>query len=145
MRKRFVRNLADTMKSQPWPSFRPSPRAITIGASSRSDGQVTVDVVRAMSIPDMPSRIMAGLCVPENPIVCAQSETCWPNAGSGAVVAADAPAADSRTVPAARAVARRRRTGFMINAFHGGECASVRRTDVAVSFPAGGILWCSPL
>lgn len=94
-----------------------------------------MDVVRSMSIPDMPSRIMAGLCAPENPIVCAQSETCVPNVGPGAGVAADAAAAGNKTLPAARAVANRRRVGFMINAFRGGERASMRRTDVAVAFP----------
>jgi len=103
-----------------------------------------VDVVRVMSIPDMPSLIMAGLCVPENPIVCAQSEACVPNVGPGAGVAADAAAAGNKTVPAARAVASRRRVGFIINAFRGGEGASMCRTDVAVPFPRG-ILWCLSL
>ena len=78
----------------------------------------------AVSIPDMPSPMTAGLCVPENPIVVAQLETCWPNVGPGVGVAADAADADIKTVPAATAVARRMRTGFMINAFR---CREVRR------------------
>ena len=46
--------------------------------------------------------------------------------GPGVGVAADAADADSKTVPAAIAVARKMRTGFMINAFRrceGRRCA----------------------
>jgi hypothetical protein len=85
----------------------------------------------SMSIPDIALRMVAGLCVPEKPIVLAQSETCWPRTGAGAVVSADAAPADSTRVPAARVVVTRMRTGFMIDAFRGGECAwSIRRTDI---------------
>jgi len=44
--------------------------------------------------------------------------------GAGGGVAAEAADADSKTVPAAIAVARRMRTGFMINAFR---CCEVLR------------------
>lgn len=99
----------------------------------------------AMSIPDMLLRMVAGLCVPEKPIVRAQWETCWPVMGAGTGVAADAAPADSKRVPAARVVVTRIRTGFMIEAFRGGECASsMRRTDVGGVFPAG-IPRCPPL
>lgn len=92
---------------------------------------MSVPDMRGMSVPDMPWRIMAGLCVPEKPIVLAQTETCWPNPGPGAGVAADATPADSKSVPAARVVVARMRTEFMIGALRGDECASSnRRTDV---------------
>jgi len=96
----------------------------------------------SMSIPDMPWPMMAGLCVPEKPIVRAQSETCWPGMGTGAGVAADAAPADNKRVLAARVVVTRMRTDFMIDAFRRGECApSNPGPRLAVSFPAG-ILWC---
>ena len=93
---------------------------------------MSVPDMQGMSVPDMPWRIMAGLCVPEKPIVLAQTETCWPNPGPGAGVAADATPADSKSVPAARVVVTRMRTEFMIGAFRsGGEGASsIRRTHV---------------
>lgn len=53
-------------------------------------------------------------------------------------VAADAADADTKTVPAAIAVARRMRTGLMINTFRRCE---MRSTPVAASFPPGN-LWC---
>ncbi len=85
----------------------------------------------SMSIPDIAVCMVAGFCVPEKPIVLAQSETCWPGIGAGAGVAADATPADSKRVPAARVVVTSMRTGYMIDAFRGGECAwSIRRTDV---------------
>ncbi len=89
----------------------------------------------SMSIPDIALRMVAGLCVPEKPIILAQRETCWPGMGAGVGVAADATPADSKRVPAARVVVRRMRTGFMIDAFRGSECAwSIRRTDVGGFF-----------
>jgi hypothetical protein len=92
----------------------------------------------ARSTPDMSWRIVAGLCVPEKRIVLAQWETCWPGMGAGVVVSADAAPADSRRVPAARVVVTSMRTGYMIDAFRGGECASsIRRTDGWFLFPPG--------
>jgi hypothetical protein len=82
--------------------------------SGRGGHQATIP-----SPPDLPWCV-PGLCVPEEPpIVLAHSETCCPNVGPWSGAAADAPAADSTTVPAARAAARRRRTGFMMNALRG--------------------------
>ncbi len=89
----------------------------------------------SMSIPDIAVRIVAGLCVPEKPIVLAQMETCWPVMGAGVGVAADATPADSRTVPAAKVVVTRTRTLCMIDTFRGGECAwSIHRPDVGGFF-----------
>lgn len=132
-----TRNRGLTLARRHWPAVR--------RASKRSGGYAVEEVVMDMSIPDIALRMVAGLCVPEKPIVLAQTETCWPVMGAGADVSADAAPADSRTVPAARVVVRRMRTGFMIDAFRGGECAwSIRRTDVGGFFPAG-ILWRLPL
>lgn len=68
-----------------------------------------------MCVPDVPWSMIPGLCVPEKPIALVQYDTCWPNEGPGAGMAADAAPADSRTVPTARVVVRRMRTGFMVN------------------------------
>jgi hypothetical protein len=89
----------------------------------------------SMSISDIALRMVAGLCVPEKPIILAQREICWPVMGSAAGVAADAAPADSKRVPAAKVVVTRTRTLCMIDAFRGGECAwSIRRTDVGGFF-----------
>ena len=88
-----------------------------------------------MSIPDMPWRMVAGLCVPEKPIVLAQWEICWPVMGTGVGVAADAAPADSKRVPATKVVVTRTRAVCMVDAFRGGECASfIRRTAVGGFF-----------
>ena len=52
------------------------PEASVARTSHPYDGQATGEVVMAISIPDMPPPMTEGLCVPENPIVLAQSETC---------------------------------------------------------------------